>query len=211
MTHPPRLVACLALAWLALLAPEVSHAATLASWTNDHRLQGSGSTPLEPVLMDLRITPRGGDPFAAPTAILFQDFVLSPSDVGLVLTATAATDPGFNDFAGALTNGSDDYLANRFLCSGCIEVAVGGWSPEVPGTGGDLAGFAISKITLEINAFEIIQCDGSATDPQDPCLGEPPGRFVAPFAATISIIPEPTTALLLACGLVGLGVRRRLQ
>jgi hypothetical protein len=35
--------------------------------------------------------------------------------------------------------------------------------------------------------------------------------FYEAATVDIDVIPEPTTALLLACGLVGLGVRRRLH
>jgi len=149
-----------------------------------------------------------GDDFFSPTnpVILFDDLVVSPSDVGTTYDSTAANDP--NNFPAAaiqITDGLDEFIKVSMR-----ESQVGGQGedrggmesmffgqPTPPGPP-DLVGATISRVSLTLDEF-IFSTD---SDP----------AFDVFITLSIFEIPEPVSAQLLLCGLMVVGIvplRRR--
>ncbi|MBC8096064.1 MAG: PEP-CTERM sorting domain-containing protein [Akkermansiaceae bacterium] len=138
-------------------------------------------------------------------ATLFDQFTLTPSDVGKTFSLTAQSDPEFGAFVQRLTNGRNDMIAfaDSFGgLSGQNESLF--FSQRIAGSNGiDLRGFQIGSIALRVDSLTIASPgsnpngDGNWTD--------------VFFEGTITVhaVPEPSSgALIGVAGLLLLNQKR---
>jgi hypothetical protein len=145
------------------------------------------------------------DPFE-PQHHLFENFTLTPADVGRTLTATAQSDSDFPGFVGLLRNGVNDIAMfgglNPFTGAGQYEN--GFWKQRPPGNNGiDLRGFSVGRITLTIDSLSI-------NSPGENPNGDGLWTDFA-FYGTVRVytqVPEPTTLSLVVGSLLAAAIAR---
>lgn len=154
-------------------------------------------------------------PDSNPNAELFESLFLTPADAGRTFIANASNESDFADAVAVLVNGSNDFIrvAVEVTDSQDPGSRLGGndrtydesfWFPTTPcGGGPDFAGCVVDGVELLI--------DSIALQNFDPPVGGIQTQYTARIRVRVNgqVIPEPTTALLLALGLGGLVARRR--
>jgi len=136
---------------------------------------------------------------APATGGLFDNFALTPDDVGHLFVVTPSDDPDFASIAGYLTNGADDWLGIRrgpfgqypFAAVYVNEAPV--FAGQTP-NGIDLQGLTVTSISMRLDALTIL------TIP--PAGGQPPGYRVDGNATFFfTAVPEPSSTVLLVLAL----------
>lgn len=132
--------------------------------------------------------------------------VVTPFDVGKTFHQSSATSENFDFFASMLTSGTDDFLwiASFFPGGGgSSNGAEESWwlNKFVPTQSVDFYGYEITDIALTVNALTI---DSPGTNPNRDGVWTD-----YTFDVTYTIIPEPTTVLLLGLGGLALLRKRR--
>ena len=154
-------------------------------------------------------------PDSNPNAELFESLFLTPADEGRTFIANASNESDFADAVAVLLNGSDDFLrvAVEVTDSQDPGSRLGGndrtydesfWFPTtLCGDGPDFSGCVIYDIELLLDSITL--------ENFDPPVGGIQTQYTARIRVRVNgqVIPEPTTALLLALGLSGLAARRR--
>jgi hypothetical protein len=130
---------------------------------------------------------------------LFEQFQLTPSDIGRTFTLTASDEPDFSSFVQMLTNGFNDGLG----ISDNLDIITAKAEPEfftllAPGNNGvDLQGFQIGSIAMHIDNLIV---DSPGSDPNSDGLWTD-AVFEGTF--TVYAVPEPSTlAIALAAGMI---------
>ena len=138
---------------------------------------------------------------------LFNEFFLTPADIGRTLIGDATTDADFPYFAQLLTNGVGNYNETQFATARGIGAI--GRSSEGPLFGlttPDFRGFRIDAITFTINQFQV-----------EPYFGSE----VLWLRGTLSVLgdtvdasvpaptPEPGSLLLVVSGIAAVSARIR--
>ena len=124
---------------------------------------------------------------------IFDTLTLSVGDIGKVFPITQAQDADFNSLVALLVNGQSDSLAFEFSFDHFQTVAGNGnqenlfFAPLPPGNNGiDFQGFPIDNIALRLDSADI---GGSSYSVQTTI-----------FVNSAAVVPEPSTAGLLALG-----------
>ncbi len=158
-------------------------------------------------------------PGSNPNAELFESVFFTPSDVGKTFVADASNEVDFADAVAVLVNGTDDFLSVAVQITDSQDPGSrsGGndrtrdesiWFPTTPcGSGPDFAGCRVSSVELRMDSMMLRKFD------------PPRGGIRTEYSAAITvfvnghIVPEPSTALLLAVGLgaMAVGQRRRVH
>ena len=137
---------------------------------------------------------------------LFEDILVTPSDVGATFVASASTDPHFDLFVSELTNGVDDILLTWMMGtsggSGSREWESVLFSDSICG-GVDLFGCVVEEVTLTVNSLTL---DSPGTNPYGDGIWT---DFSGDYTFSFNGIPEPATLLLLGLGGLALLRKRR--
>ncbi len=160
---------------------------------------------------DLRVNLRYTGPTnATPTNTIFGQFTFHTNDVGSTFSIDAFSDPGFLPFLLRATNGILNTVAESFFVGGNLSGA------EVPETsffttfpyggnnGIDLGGFQIQRIDLTLNSLTFASPGSNPVG--DGIWTDYSWNITLSF---IGVVPEPSTAAILGCGLLVLVFRRR--
>jgi hypothetical protein len=168
-------------ALLTLETGETAQAAILAQRTFDIRggLFGPGALIRDDINLTLSIRDELNlPPFFFFTPSLFEDIVVTPSDVGKIFTASQATDPDFNSFVEILKGSSQSTVTNYAFYFNQNNQREGfgtgvGAGPEVAsnvssfassGAGPiDFSGYTINSISLQIDSLTITNAGQSAS------------------------------------------------
>lgn len=135
-------------------------------------------------------------------------FTLSDA-VGTIFSVDATNDPDFAAFEALMTDGLSPPQFFGLRGVGVPNGGVGAWwesasecalfaDPPLSGTcvgGIDLAGYDIQSVEFELLSIQPFSVGGLSADVEVRVIGE--------------VVPEPSTALLMATGLMILGARRR--
>ena len=167
-------------ALLTLETGETAQAAILAQRTFD--ISGGLFGPGALIRDDINLTLSIGDEFNLPpfffsTPNLFEDIVVTPSDVGKIFTASQATDPDFNSFVEILKGSRRSIVTNYAFYFNQNNQREGfgtgvGAGPEAlsntssfasSGAGPiDFSGYTIDSISLQIDSLTITNAGQSA-------------------------------------------------
>src|SRR5262249_26882420 len=85
---------------------------------------------------------------------LFEQYNLTPADVGRTFLANPQNDPDFNSFVGFLTDGSNEYLGAADDVGGAgANLESMFWTQRPPGNNGiDLRTFPVGSITMHVDS-----------------------------------------------------------
>ena len=153
---------CVAAGVAAGVSPANSaHGALLSQWhdVEQGQVKGAGSSA---TVRWLWSDPNGND----AVAVLFNDLVLRPADVGKTFTATAANDTGFAAVAQYLRNSRDDMATFSLTINPAGSGAGSGKSESAwsnPSWAWDMSGFQLDRIELGLLKFDMAAA-GAMTD-----------------------------------------------
>jgi hypothetical protein len=190
----------------AFLSAIESRAAVGTVATADLSWGGGAHAILSPYL---QLTVGYNVPTNSPITTLFGQYTFHTNDVGSVFSIDQSN-PGFLPFLARATNGTLDSLTLNFYPSGSLQ---GKQLPETSfftsfpyggNNGIDLGGFQIQRIDLSLNALNFVtpgsnpNGDGNWTDYN--------WNITLSF---IGVVPEPSAAAILGCGMLVMLFRKR--
>lgn len=130
--------------------------------------------------------------FEDPTSTIFDNILLSASDVGKTFVVSAANDPNYNAFVAGLTDGNDTYVDYELSFNNFNSIASGVssekklfFAPLPPGNGIDLQGYSLDSIDLRIDSVTIDPTDFAI---QTTILIDPISTAPEPSAAALALV-----------------------
>lgn len=132
---------------------------------------------------------------------LFDQFMLTPADVGSKFTLDSSNDPEFAAFALTLQNGLANQIAFRLGGGTSITSESAFFNPLPAGSNGiDFQGFLIGSVSMTVHSLSI---DSPGSNPNRD------GNWTdISFQATITVnaVPEPSALVMLSLGVGILGM-----